>query len=746
MLTTLLLGLGLLWATGAWAQAQTPPTPQFDMTGFIQEATLDASVCPSPPADPRLVGGTMTLNGIKMIVPCNTLLQLPAATMTWADLFDPTVSAPVNDTTTTVIGTVDLSGNPVTVPVQGPGQTRLALADNPMPFPSFEVRAQGNVVNGKYIVGLIVPITQQGLNASSGLITYIDYKFGSFRVGGIEVAGVTCDPTLPGGGPTCPGALVQINDPVGRWGLVHSIDPRFSGDFENTTVHASTGIPVCIPRTDPAVADDPLCPKGNRPLNGDTRFPTDPFLAVGASLKIFDMPAPVDGVFPDARQQVPMMVGDQVIYTGTLYKIDPAKTITLASGSPVPDNSASNTYMSAHTVEDVLGIFTAPGVPPAYVSVEDLLIGTNGAAVQGLLQEASTRLTVVGFTTDPTRVVDINAEDVNPCTGQTTLRRLATTDPATQPVRGRFVHRVLGGDFMPPTRNYVITSRTIQLDANGEPVLVANGLANGHFLLPNFEYIFPENHRLGDPLIPFNFQDLPFLAKGSGPVDGFGTTSPILGQLSPWPGIPTPSPVNCAAAGASPIVNAGPDISAGANAQVTLTGTVTWDVNSDPASRVVQWTQVAGPPVTLTNANSLIASFVTPASPTTLSFTLTATDNIGSGSDTVNVTVLTPNDTVVITAATWVTQNGKRGPFGKLNVTATTSDPTAVLSLTEIGVDGSVTNYGTGATTANAPTTFDWIELKGAPQPARLTVTSTKGGSALVTCSAQDARGRVTCP
>lgn len=751
MVTTLLLGLGLLWATGAWAQSQTPPTPQFDMTGFIQEATLDTTgaIC-TPSNDPatnapsdRLRGGTMTLNGIKMIIPCNTLLQLPAATMTWGDLFDPSVSAPQNDLVNrpshvTVIGTV---------PVQGPGQTGLALADNPMPFPSFEVRAQGNVVNGKYIVGLIVPITQQGLNASSGLITYIDYEFGSFRVGGIEVAGLTvCDPTLPGGGPTCPGALVQINDPVGRWGLVHSIDPRFSGDYENTTVHASTGIPVCIPRTDPAGSDDPLCPKGNRPLNGDPRFPTDPFLAVGAPLKIFDMLAPVDGVFPDARQQVPMMVGDQVNYTGTLYKIDPTKTITLADGRLVPDNTASNTYLSAHTVEDVLGIFTAPGVPPAYVTIEDLLIGTNGAAVQGLLQEASTRLTVVGFTTDPTRVVDINAEDVNPCTGQTTLRRLATTDPATQPIRGRFVHRVLGGDFMPPTRNYVMTSRTIQLDANGEPVLVANGIANGHFLLPNFEYIFPENHRLGDPLIPFNFQDLPFLAKGSGPVDGFGTTSPILGQLSPWPGTPTPSPVNCATAGASPIVNAGPDISAGANAQVTLTGAVTWDVNSDPGSRVVQWTQVAGPTVTLTNANSLIASFVTPASPTTLSFTLTATDNIGTGSDTVNVTVLTPNDTVQITAATWVTQNGKRGPFGKLNVTATTSDPTAVLSLTAIGVDGSVTNYGTGTTTANAPTTFDWIELKGAPQPARLTVTSTKGGSALVTCSAQDARGRVTCP
>ena len=60
---------------------------------------------------------------------------------------------------------------------------------------------------------------------------------------------------------------VQINDPVGRFGLKHSPDPRFTADTDNATVHAKTGYPMCIPRTDPAVADDPLCPKVNRPLD-----------------------------------------------------------------------------------------------------------------------------------------------------------------------------------------------------------------------------------------------------------------------------------------------------------------------------------------------------------------------------------------------------------------------------------------------------------------------------------------------
>jgi len=37
--------------------------------------------------DQMLWGGTVMINGIKMIVPCNTILQMPAATLTWAQLF-----------------------------------------------------------------------------------------------------------------------------------------------------------------------------------------------------------------------------------------------------------------------------------------------------------------------------------------------------------------------------------------------------------------------------------------------------------------------------------------------------------------------------------------------------------------------------------------------------------------------------------------------------------------------------------
>jgi hypothetical protein len=83
---------GLFSAAGAKAQAPAPagsiasPTAQFDVTGFIQAATTDNSRCPAI-LDPLLWGGTVKVNGITMIVPCNTIIQMPANTVSWAMLF-----------------------------------------------------------------------------------------------------------------------------------------------------------------------------------------------------------------------------------------------------------------------------------------------------------------------------------------------------------------------------------------------------------------------------------------------------------------------------------------------------------------------------------------------------------------------------------------------------------------------------------------------------------------------------------
>jgi len=150
--------------------------------------------------------------------------------------------------------------------------------------------------------------------------------------------------------------------------------------------------------------------------------------------------------------------------------------------------------------------------------------------------------------------------------------------------------------------------------------------------------------------------------------------------------------------------------------------------------------------VNVGDTSTVTTTFHAPAVPATLTFQLTGTDNFGSGNDAVSIVGLAKTDVVQITAATWVIQKGKVGPFGKLGVTATTNDPTAILSLSQVSVDGTVIDWGTGSNTPANPTTFNWVEIKGAAQPKSLTVTSTKGGTAKVTCGAPNALGIVTCP
>jgi hypothetical protein len=87
------------------------------------------------------------------------------------------------------------------------------------------------------------------------------------------------------------------------------------------------------------------------------------------------------------------------------------------------------------------------------------------------------------------------------------------------------------------------------LDPNNPAGKYANGLVAGQYNAPNFEYIFPENLFLGDPVLPNNFQDLAFLACGSGPLTtaSAGNYPPIVDVLDPAPwASPMPAPSQCA--------------------------------------------------------------------------------------------------------------------------------------------------------------------------------------------------------
>lgn len=96
----------------------------------------------------------------------------------------------------------------------------------------------------------------------------------------------------------------------------------------------------------------------------------------------------------------------------------------------------------------------------------------------------------------------------------------------------------------------------------------------------------------------------------------------------------TPTPSNT-----PPTANAGADQSVTEGTSVTLAGS---GADSDGTISSYAWTQVSGPSVTLSNANTASASFTAPdvSADTTLEFKLTVTDNGGAtATDTVNVTV-----------------------------------------------------------------------------------------------------------
>lgn len=516
----------------------------FTELGFLQHATVGGGACPG--AAPANFGGTAVINGITITVPCNMTIQMPANTFTWADFVN---AAP-------------------------------SLALDGTPFPSFEVQVVGNIVGstpttGKHIAALMF-FSQQSLNAGSGYIGAVNYADGSFQVD-------------PGDG--SPPVKVQLNDPkitaagdpangTGRFSAGQSPDPRLSVDQNNPTILAGTGYPMCIPRTDPAAGDDPKCPKVNRPRTpsapaqagvsqGCRNFgqagvatPTSGELAAPFPGQVycteFVMPDPAtrQPTDPDSRQQVPFEVGDHVVWAGTLVK------------------DGGGQYVSAHTVTADLSVFTQPGTLPDYLSIDGSVIGSAdpaATAVTGVAQETKDRLVVEISTTDVKSPVDVYLPDIDPKSGDVRNRWAtpqAMTGESNDPVGGGITTQNLGpqpqrarlrankspaGLLSNPTRTLRVTNRVNCIpnspsghDFDGTsstaahtPVddclknvpLNANGLQGGEYTAPMFNFLFPENIRIGDLVVPNDLWHLGFLRFGEGP----NPITPAVGPLQPPP-------------------------------------------------------------------------------------------------------------------------------------------------------------------------------------------------------------------
>lgn len=506
--SVLLSGLAMLCGN---APAKAQPVP-FEIIGHIQSFTLN-----TPGA--LFSGAKMTVNGIDVVIPSNTVVVMPAAYLTPQQIF-----------------TVGPGMAPPGTPAGKSGlalDDRVALTDPPLA--AFEATLTGNIVGGVHIAGL-VHISQQSLNNGAGFIRKIDYLTGEMCVGANPAPVATC---------AAPDTRVRINDSGKAYGANNSSpDDRFTVDPENPTIHALTGYPMCLPGVAPP-ASDPNCPIGNRPLAGGTPLTT--FVMSGPDIPSSSLPPgqapiisckdPLPACDPD--QQAPFMPGDFINFQGT----------------PAKDADPTHPYfISAHTIEANVGIYTKGGAGnTAYVLQEKTLLGTQGPIVAGSCAatlECTARLRIVGFITDPTRVRQVNvyAVDVDSA-GKRRSRRLTAVQKAQAPF-GRFRFEIAKAPALLPnglgaTREIMVRlddpaplpDGTEVPDKNNAPELLkAHGLIAGQYVAPVQEYLFPEGLVMGALPPQANFQCLAFLTAGWA---ASGITG-MIGQLAPWPGSPTP--------------------------------------------------------------------------------------------------------------------------------------------------------------------------------------------------------------
>jgi len=393
--------VSILPPAGPTLAVANPAANGFSVTGLIQTVTPGGGACGAPNGTG---GGTVTVNGLNILIPSNTIVQYPANTKTWTDA---------------VCGIAPIA-------LDGSGGLP------PVLYPGVEVRVDGNIIGGNYI-GALVYISQQSANSGSGYISSINYGDGSMLVnsnGGTQVR-------------------LLINDPNGRFGRVQSSpDARFSVDDANPTIKAAaTGYPMCVPRAAPpapgGAETDPLCPQMNRPRVPNCRNFVQSGIAAPAGGDL--TPAPAPAVFcsafvmkavagmpgtagfvgvlagnlraatePDPRQQAPFEVGDFISWAGTL----------------VPDPTSPGGFVIwVHTIDANVGIYTQPNTLPSYVAVGEFVIGVDpttkaAAVVPGV--ESTPRISLEAGTSDIGSIVDIYLDDKGFALGNAAGPLLAT--------------------------------------------------------------------------------------------------------------------------------------------------------------------------------------------------------------------------------------------------------------------------------------------------------------------------------
>jgi hypothetical protein len=130
--------------------------------------------------------------------------------------------------------------------------------------------------------------------------------------------------------------------------------------------------------------------------------------------------------------------------------------------------------------------------------------------------------------------------------------------------------------------------------------------------------------------------------------------SGVVISTTPATGLPAPneSTVDLViSSGGAPVAIISAPTSVSGYAPVLLNGTSSLDLITP--IQFYSWTQIAGPTVTLANANSALASFTAPqvGAPTEFSFVLTVTDSTGNKSSQVVAVSVNPASAAGLTVA-----------------------------------------------------------------------------------------------
>ena len=646
-----ILAMLLLVVASAPAFAQSPG---FDMVGFIQKATvIDAS---NP-----LSGGTITINNHTIIVPANSIIQMPAQALGWGEVFS---LAPATQ--------------------KSMGESGLAMSDTSRLPGTFEAHVQGSIVgtgpNAQYIAGLIF-LSQQSLNTGQGFIDSIDYNKREIHVNG---------------------TVITINDPTGRFsgGVVKSPDVRFGIDNDNPTIRSESAYPMCLAKVAPP-AVDPLCPETNR--TKDT---------TGKYFTIMTMPDPKTVLpgMPDPRVASPFEVGDFITYAGVL------QADGTISAYQIIGNVGIYTWHQtdpAYIAIDVL--LQGTGAPfNQAVGIE----ATSKVRVEGFSTDTSRTVDIYAMDNLCGQYSDRWWATVVVDPGPPTGAKLGRF--RYQPTGGAFLPPSQYVRVRVTPSSTCLTADGFPCGPTATEFVQKNGLVAGQYFAPNFDFIFPETLAVGGMPTANNFGDFPWLVNGVGNWNGVAS-----GQLSPWPDTVAPTPTcsynpppppvaPVAFATATPTSVLSGDV-------ITLDGTASQAAPTD----TYQWTQTAGPSATITNPNSPSAFVFAPpvSSTTTLTFKLTISNSAGTSSAQASVTVnpkvvAAPPVILSISAASPV---GSGSVNNKLSVVA--SDPSG-LALTyswtqTAGVPGKIASPTSASTTFTAPV----VALGGLPVTITFQVT-----------------------